>query len=194
MLASLLFMPVLIFLAEMCVVTLGTVRIIFVSRGRKPLAALLGFFEITIWLFAISQVMQHLTDVACFAAFAGGFTLGNYLGIGIEEKLALGSVVVRTICRRRADELVDDLRTANYGVTTLDGTGSTGPVQVVFTVVKRRQLPEVVGIIQRFDARAFYSIEDVRSASEGIFPTPPPRPRVVASLVRTGRWSRQKVA
>lgn len=187
-------MPVMIFLAEMCVVTLGTLRIIFVSRGRKSLAAVLGFFEIVIWLFAISQVMQNLSDIACFAAFAAGFTAGNYLGIKIEEKLAIGSVVLRTIWRRRADKLVDDLRAANFGVTTMDGEGATGPVQVVFTIITRRQLPEVVGIIKRFDPRAFYSVEDVRTASEGIFAAPKARPRVLAGLANSGRFSRQRVA
>src|SRR5215212_9519410 len=80
-------LPGLIFLAEMTVVTCGTLRIIFVSRGQKYLAPCLGFFEIVIWLFAISQVMKHLHNGWCFLAFAGGFTVGNFLGILIEKKL-----------------------------------------------------------------------------------------------------------
>jgi uncharacterized protein YebE (UPF0316 family) len=187
-------LPAAVFLAEMCVVTLGTLRIIFIARGRKPLAACLGFFEIVIWLFAISQVMRNLNDLACFAAFAGGFTLGNYLGIKIEEKLAMGSVVVRTIWRRRADELVDRLRSANFGVTTLDGEGATGPVQVVFTIIKRKQLSEVVAIIKRCDPRAFYSVEDVRTAAEGIFPAHRPRTRLPAGLLGLGSPARSRVA
>src|SRR5262245_61594352 len=90
-----LLLPGMIFLAEMCVVTLGTLRIIFVSRGQKFLAPCLGFFEIIIWLFAISQVMQHLQNVWCFLAFAAGFTIGNYFGILIEKALAMGLAQVR---------------------------------------------------------------------------------------------------
>ena len=75
------YLPLLIFVAEMCVVTISTVRIIAIARSLKALAAGLGFFEISIWLFAIGQVMSNLTDPACYAAFAGGFVLGNYLGI-----------------------------------------------------------------------------------------------------------------
>src|SRR5437870_12238868 len=86
-------LPLLVFFAELCVVTLSTLRIIFLSRGMKYLAPLLGFFEITIWLFAIGQVMQNMSDLGCFLGFAAGFTLGNYLGVRIEKKLALGTAV-----------------------------------------------------------------------------------------------------
>ena len=98
-------LPLLIFVAEMCVVTVSTVRIIAVSRGLKALAAVLGFFEITLWLFAIGQIMSNLSDPACYIAFAAGFTLGNYLGITLEEKMALGSLVVRIITRHDATAL-----------------------------------------------------------------------------------------
>src|SRR5438045_1109329 len=79
-------LPLLVFFAELCVVTISTLRIIFISRGMKYLAPLLGFFEITIWLFAIGQVMQNLNDAGCFLGFASGFTLGNFLGVLIEKR------------------------------------------------------------------------------------------------------------
>src|ERR1700724_1649541 len=116
-----LLLSLIIFLAEMCVVTLGTLRIIFVARGNKVLAPLLGFFEVLMWLFAISQVMQNLGDGACFIAFALGFTLGNFLGILIEKKLALGMAIVRIITNRPAQDLIERLRAAQFGVTSVDG-------------------------------------------------------------------------
>src|SRR6202020_2426218 len=118
-------------------------------RGMKYLAPTLGFFEVLTWLFAIGQVMKNLSDIRCSLAFAGGFTLGTFLGILIEQALALGSVVVRTITHKEADSLVRDLRTARYGVTCLPGQGATGPVQLIFTVVPRRELPAVIGILKR---------------------------------------------
>ncbi len=163
-------LPVLIFVAELTVVTISTVRIIFVSRGHKYLAPVLGFFEITIWLFAIGQIMQNLSDLGCYAGFAGGFTVGNFLGILIEKKLAIGSLVVRTITARNANPLVEDLRHAGYGVTCLDGHGAVGPVQVILTVVKRKHLDEVAAIIRRFDPRAFYAVDEIQSACQGVFP------------------------
>jgi uncharacterized protein YebE (UPF0316 family) len=159
------------------------VRIIFVARGRKYLAPILGFFEITIWLFAIGQIMQNLGDIGCYIAFAGGFTVGNFLGVFIEQKLAMGHSVVRIITSKNARRLVDDLKEAGYGVTTLDGMGATGPVQLIFTVVKRKQLGSVVGIIERFDVRTFYSVDDLQSAAQGVF-----RDAGTSALVSSQLW------
>jgi uncharacterized protein YebE (UPF0316 family) len=162
--------PLGIFLAEMCVVTLGTLRIIFIARGRRILAPVLGFFEIMIWLFAISQIMSNLTSVSCFLAFALGFTAGNFLGMTIEKRLAMGMVIVRIVTHRDAGELVGALRAGNFGYTCLQGEGATGPVRIVMTVVKRRQLEDVIRVIEANQPRAFYAIEDLQTASQGIFP------------------------
>jgi uncharacterized protein YebE (UPF0316 family) len=180
--------PLSIFLAEMCVVTLGTLRVIFVSRGKKYLAPALGFFEIMIWLFAITQVMQNLTSPSCFIAFAAGFTLGNYLGILIEEKLALGNLVIRAITTRDPAELVERLKSEQYGVTCLDGQGAYGPVRVLLTVIKRRELGKVVGLIKHFDPKTFYSVDDIQSTAEGVFPAPRAlHPPVMRQLFRMMR-------
>src|SRR6516164_4217384 len=151
-------LPALVFLAETCVVTLSTVRTICIGRGRKVWAALLGFFEVSIWLFAIGQIMQNLSDLGCYIAFASGFSLGNFLGIVIEKKLALGDVVVQITTKKSTRDLIEGLKAAGYGVTKLDAHGATGPVQVVFTVVKRKELDQVVLIIRGFDSKAFYSV------------------------------------
>src|SRR6476660_5827736 len=90
-------LPLLIFVAEMFVVTLGTMRVISIARGMKLLAPMLGLLEIVIWLFAIGQIMKNLDDVSCYIAFAAGFTVGNFLGIVLETKLAMGNVLVRII-------------------------------------------------------------------------------------------------
>ena len=99
-----------IFVAEMCVVTLCTVRTIFVARGMKFLAPLLGFFEVSIWLFAIGQIMQNLSNLGCYLGFAGGFTAGNYLGVLVEQRLGLGTLVVRIITPRESWEDDPDMR------------------------------------------------------------------------------------
>ena len=161
-------LPVLVFVAETCVITLATVRTIFIARGMKARAAFLGFFEVSIWLFAIGQVMQNLTSVDCYLAFASGFSLGNYLGVLIETKLALGNAVVQITTRKDANEVTESLRFAGYGVTTLEAQGATGPVQVIFTVIKRRELGNVLTIIKRFDANIFYSVNDLQSAAAGV--------------------------
>jgi uncharacterized protein YebE (UPF0316 family) len=164
-------LPLSIFVAEVCVVTLTTVRIISISRGRKFLAPLLGFFEVGIWLFAIGQVMKNLSDVACYLAFAAGFTLGNFLGILLDGRLALGTLLIRVITPRDTARLAEGLRAAGYGVTSVEGRGAVGAVQVVLTVVPRKELRRVTAIIRCFDPDAFYSVDDIQTAARGVFPT-----------------------
>jgi uncharacterized protein YebE (UPF0316 family) len=172
-------LPVLIFIAEMAVVTLGTLRIIFISRGQKALAPLLGFFEILLWLFAISQIMQNLDKVPCFLAFAFGFTAGNFLGIVIEKSLAMGHAVVRVITHRDPAELIAALRDAQCGVTCIEGHGATGKVQIVMTVIQRKRLAQVVALIEEHHPQAFYAIDELQAASDGIFAPKRERPGLV---------------
>jgi uncharacterized protein YebE (UPF0316 family) len=143
----------------------------------KILAPVLGFFEVSIWLFAIGQIMQNLSNLGCYLAFAGGFTAGNYLGVLIEKRLAIGSAVVHVITPKDVRELIEALQAEKYGVTIVDAQGSTGPVKVVFTVVRRKELDNVVGIIKEFDPKAFYSVDDLQALEAGIFPTAKGRAR-----------------
>lgn len=165
-----LVLPAIIFLAETTVVTLSTIRIIFIARGMKKLASVIGLFEVSIWLFAIGQVMQNLSDLRCSAAFAGGFMLGNYLGVLIHDSLAIGHLVVRIITSKDAGELVAGLKSADLGVTCVDAMGAKGPVRIVMSVIKRRDLSRVRRIIQDFDSKVFYSVDDLHSTAEGVFP------------------------
>jgi uncharacterized protein YebE (UPF0316 family) len=165
-----LLLPLLIFVAEACVVTLCTIRIIFVAKGHKGIATVLGFFEICIWLFAIGQIMQNLSNVRCYLAFAAGFTLGNYLGILIEKKLAIGTAVLTAITNRNGGELVEQLQQSGYGVTSIDARGANGPVKIIYTVIKRKDLSNAVGLVLAFDPKAFYSVDDIKESSGGVFP------------------------
>jgi uncharacterized protein YebE (UPF0316 family) len=176
-------LPILVFRAELCVVTISTIRLISVARGRKFLAPFLGFFEITIWLFAIGQIMKNLNHLGCYIGFAAGFTLGNFLGVWIETKLALGNLVVRIVTHRDARELIDRLRESQFGLTLIDAAGATGPVTIILTIIQRRQLGQVVSLIHAFDPRTFYSVEDVQAAESGIFPATQSRSRWPASLL-----------
>ncbi|MCG7848714.1 MAG: DUF2179 domain-containing protein [ANME-2 cluster archaeon] len=167
---SLLILPLLIFGARVLDVSIGTIRIIFVTRGRKLLAPLLGFFEIMIWLLAIGTVMQNFTNPIYYVAYAGGFAMGNFLGIFIEDKLAMGTMAVQIITVKEANQLIEQLKSEGYGVTSLDAMGSTGQqVKIIFTIVKRKELQYVVEFIKQFNPQAFYSIQEVRSINQGVF-------------------------
>jgi uncharacterized protein YebE (UPF0316 family) len=163
-------LPIMIFFARVADVTLGTVRIIYVSRGKRSLAPFLGFFEVLIWVVAIGQLVQNLHSATSYLGYAAGFATGNFVGMLIEDRLAIGTLMVRTILDSGAGEVMKRLHESDYGVTGVDGQGANGPVKVVYTVVKRRYLKDVIRIIHDVHPKAFVSIEDIRSTEEGIFP------------------------
>ncbi|HMP03113.1 MAG TPA: DUF5698 domain-containing protein [Gemmatales bacterium] len=163
-------LAILIFLAETSVVTLDTVRIIFVSRGFKFLSMIIGLVVVSIWLFAIGQIMKNLDSIECFVAYAAGYVLGVYLGITIEERLAIGTQLIRIITNKNAEPLIRKLRATMHGVTYVQANGATGPVHLIFTIVQRKQVEGVVALIQSFDPQTFYTIEDVRKQQAGVFP------------------------
>lgn len=164
--------PLLICLARIIDVTISTVRIIFVSKGQRLIAPILGFFEIMVWLMAITQVMQHLDHWQNYIAYALGFALGNYFGIYIENKIALGSVAVRIITKIKADTLANELRSRGHSVTTVDAIGNDGEVNIVFTVIDRSKIKEIVPLIKKHNPWAVYSIEDVRYANYAMLNVP----------------------
>lgn len=163
-------LPVMIFCARICDVTMGTIRVIFISKGIRCLAPVIGFFEVIIWLLAIGQVMNNLTNVVSYIAYGAGFAAGTYIGMYIEERISIGLASVRIITKEDPQDLVQYLRSRNYGVTSIDGEGATGRVKMVFTIIRRQDLSPVVGIIKKFHPGAFYSVEEVRSVAEGVFP------------------------
>jgi uncharacterized protein YebE (UPF0316 family) len=161
-------LPILIFFARVIDVSIGTIRIIFVSKGIKYFAALAGFFEIIIWLMAIGQIMQNLSNVYYYIFYAGGFAIGNLIGITIEDKISIGIVGIRIITRKDAAELIKSLRSLNFGSTVVDADGPKGKVKLIFTIINRQNISEVINIVKKHNPNAFYSIEDIRKVSESL--------------------------
>jgi uncharacterized protein YebE (UPF0316 family) len=179
---TLLFLPVLIFFARICDVTLDTVRIIYVQRGMKYVAPILGFFEVLIWLMAITQIMQHLTSPIHYIAYAAGFGTGNFVGIIVEEMLSVGTVLVRLITRKDTSQLVECLRKKGYRNTKHEASGEQGTVNIIFTIVKRKELQTVLEIIKTCNPTAFYTVEDIRHASEDKGLVTPPKKTTLERL------------
>ena len=163
-------LPLLIFFFRICDVSLGTIRVIFIAKGLKYIAPVIGFFEVIIWLLAIGQVMNNITNVACYIAYGGGFAAGTLLGMTVEEKLSLGTVVVRVISNEDITGLLLFLRAHSFGVTIAEGEGSKGKVKIILSVIKRQDLDEVVRGIQHHLPGTFYSVEEIKSVAEGVFP------------------------
>ena len=163
---TLVVVPLLIFFARIVDVSIGTMRVIFISKGYKLFAAVFGFFEVLIWIVAITQIMRHLTNPIYYIAYAAGFATGNYVGMIIEERLALGNILLRVITKNEMVELTDWLKTKGFGVTEVIGHGLYGTVNILFTIIPRAELNDVVASIQRINPQAFYTVEDIRFVNE----------------------------
>jgi uncharacterized protein YebE (UPF0316 family) len=163
---SYVILPILIFMARIMDVSLATVRIIFVIQGNHKIAPMIGFFESIIWLIAISQIMVNVDNIATYIAFSAGFATGTYVGIKIEEKLAIGKVLVRVITRVEAVELIEFLKSHDQYFTNVPAEGRYGKVNVLFFVINRERLPLVLNAIKKFNPKAFYTVESVKKASE----------------------------
>jgi uncharacterized protein YebE (UPF0316 family) len=170
---SLVVLPILVFIARFVDVTLGTMRIIFTSRGRRNLAPVLGFIEVFIWIAMVGQIVKSANSINAYFGYAAGFALGTFVGMLLEERMAMGTLVVRVILNKRAQELTEALRAAGFGVTSVQGEGAQGAVTLLYTVVQRKNLEAVTRIVHETCPGAFFSVEEVRMAERGIFPVRP---------------------
>ncbi len=167
-------LPVVIFLARVCDVTLGTIRIIFISRGLRKIAPLLGFFEVLIWIVVIGQLVQHLESPMGYIGYAGGFAAGNFFGMWLENRLALGTFLITVMVSKNRDDLVEKIHNEGFGITCVDAQGSMGPVKIFYTVAKRKDVNRLLTMIHSITPDAFVTTEEVRSYEKGIFPSSMP--------------------
>lgn len=173
-----LVLPLLIFCARICDVTIGTIRIVYVAKGRKAIAPFLGFFEVFIWIVAISQIMSNLNNFVCYFGYAAGFATGNYIGLLVEERLAVGNLMIRVITNKDGDVLAKTLNSHGFGATIIDAEGSSGKVNIIYSLVYRTNLTSALKLIKEFNPDIFYSIEDIRDVNSGIFPEKMPMSRI----------------
>jgi uncharacterized protein YebE (UPF0316 family) len=162
-------LPFLIFVSRITDVTIGTIRIVMVAKGQKMIAPILGFFEVLIWLIAISKIIQNLDNWVCYVAYGAGFATGNYIGMIIEEKLAVGIVQLQIITRADAHQLIEKLKADGYGITHQEAHGAVEEVSIIYSIIKRTDLPKVDEIIKTFNPNAFYSIADVKFVNKGLY-------------------------
>src|SRR6187431_429730 len=141
---SYLLLPLLIFIARIFDVSINTIRIIYVLGGRRATATILGFFESFIWLMAIRQIFEHLDNWICYVAYPGGFAMGIFVGMIIEERIAYGKVIVRIITRKDVKELINYLNSKKFRYTHVDAQGPDGPENLVFAVLERDRLEQVL--------------------------------------------------
>lgn len=150
-----------IFLLRILDVSLGTLRIGMLVRGKRTLAGVLSFFEALTWLVAASQVLSQLHSPVQFIAYAGGYAAGTMTGATIERWLAVGQVLMRVIVPVTAADPQHDLRAAGFVVTALNASGRDGEVKLLFTILKRRKLKQAMSLVEQTSPGAFVTVEEV---------------------------------
>jgi len=161
-LLTLVGLPLLIFVARIFDVSIGTLRIIFLNKGYGSIAPILGFFEVLIWIVVIGQVMQNVNSLVNYIAYAGGFAAGTYVGMRIEQRLAIGTNLIQVITRKAASRLVRELRRRRVRTASVQGVGNNGPINILYITTARSNLAPLFTMIKKYNPNAFVTVEGVR--------------------------------
>ncbi len=159
----------LIFLLRVSDMTLDTLRVLVVMRGRKAIAWILGFFQAGIFVLAISSVLENLNNPLNIAGYAAGFATGNVVGMLIEERLAIGHILLSIVSPRRGSAIAENLRDEGYAVTEVPARGKDGMVSLLYVNVLRRNTDRVKKLANEIDPEAFITAEDVRPIRHGFW-------------------------
>jgi uncharacterized protein YebE (UPF0316 family) len=160
---------VLIFALRVCDVTLGTMRTLSIVKGHIAISVVLGFFEVMIWIVAVSQVIVRLHESWWLAlAWAGGFATGSAVGIMVERELALGTSVVRILSAEHGDEIAETLRSQGHPASTFAGEGPHGPVSLVYAMAPRRHARDMLRSARSIDPDLLYVSEPAHESNGGI--------------------------
>lgn len=161
---------IIVFLAKTIEVSIATIRLVYVNKGERIKGAILGFFEVMIWILVVSSVLNNITDDPLkIFAYAAGFSLGNYLGISIESKIAVGLASIQIVVNEDdGNILAGILRDNEFGVTIIDGKGKNDSKKdLLFIQLKRKRIPAAIKLIKETDPSAYISINDVKSIVGG---------------------------
>ncbi|HPV40575.1 MAG TPA: DUF2179 domain-containing protein [Spirochaetota bacterium] len=156
-----------IFFARIVDVSIGTVRIVLISRGYRYVAPIFGFFEVLIWITAISKALANLENVYSYLVYAAGFATGNYVGMLLESRLPFGYKSIRVITTKEVSALPLMLRGEGFGVTISEGMGLKGPVYIIYSLVPKKNLARYLEIVNILEPGAFITIEEVRAYRPG---------------------------
>lgn len=159
----------MIMLLRICDMSLDTIRVLFVVRGKKLLVFILGFFQSVIFVVAISSVLTKMGNILNVLGYALGFATGNVVGMLIENRLAIGHILVTIISSTRGTSIAERLRASGYAVTEISGRGKDGTVFELHASVVRKDVDSVETIVLETDPQAFVTAEDVRPVRRGFF-------------------------
>ncbi len=157
----------LLFLLCLAQVSVGTLRTILMTRGRRGWSACLGFAEVTLWVIGVSQVLDHFDTLWHVLGYSSGYVAGTMAGMWLESRLALGYVNVDIVSTNKGPEIARQIRQAGYGATQLPAQGRSGPVHRIDVVAPRKQVTALLRLINEIDAASFVTIQEARQVVHG---------------------------
>ena len=160
-----------IFFLRIIDVSCDTMRVIFAIRGKRAIAAALGFVQALVWIFAVGNAVKHLDSILHVLGYAGGYAMGTFVGVSLEQAIAYGVATVRIVSRTAGVEIANALRDSGHGVTVFPGVGRDGAVEILNSVVQRGHLDEVLNIITDKDKEAFVTVEEPKVLRGGSLAT-----------------------
>ena len=158
----------LIFCLRIVDVSCDTMRVIFAIRGKRGIAAVLGFIQALVWIFAVANAVKHLDSIMHVIGYAAGYATGTFVGVSLEQAIAYGVATVRIVTKGSGAAIAEALRQRGYGVTEYPGLGRDGSVEIVHSVVRRRHVSDVLGVVNTKDHDAFVTVEEPKILSGGI--------------------------
>ena len=157
----------MIFIMRVANMSLDTIRVMMVVRGRKGWAWVTGFIQTVIMIYVLSAVIKEVDNLLNIIAYAGGFATGNVVGMWIEDKLAMGYTHLRIISTKTGLAIAENLRKRGYAVTEISGRGRDGTVTLLNVSVQRKNKDKVSEIVEQVDEDAFITAEDLRPVRRG---------------------------
>jgi len=159
----------LVFLAKTIEVTLATVRMVLITKGIKIMGSIIGFFEILIWLAVASNVIDSIKEDPVKGIFyAIGFSAGCYLGTIVEDKIAIGKILITVVLSgEKGCKLLKSLRGRGLGVTEIDGKGLNDPKKILYIVCQRKDFHKIKRLILEVDPFAMVFSSEMKSVHGG---------------------------
>lgn len=158
-----------VFFARIMDVSIGTLRTILLVRGYRKIAAVLGFFEVLIYLIVLGKVVGNINQPVLIIAYCLGYASGNFVGSKIEERISIGRLSAQVILKDQNPEMIEKLRQAGFGVTIIEGEGKEGKSYLLYVIIERKKVNAMFEIIDKCDCAAFVTTTDVRSSYGGYF-------------------------
>ncbi len=158
-----------IILAKIVEVSMATIRMVLITKGERKIGAIIAFFEVSLWVILVSTVLDNIMENPLkIIAYAVGFSIGNYLGSWIEEKIGIGLAEMQVILMEsQSVPVIEKLREQGYAVTVIDGSGKNHPRKILLMYVQRNKIRECANLIKAVQENAVITVSDKKAIYGG---------------------------